>query len=58
MNGLNAAKRGNKKNPDPSVDPSQLYESLKNRIATLEEDMIHNEEEGKRIREWLNLYSQ
>lgn len=42
-----------KKRPDPPVDPSQLYESLKNRIATLEEDMIHNEEEGKRIREFL-----
>ncbi|KAI0094430.1 hypothetical protein BDY19DRAFT_912732 [Irpex rosettiformis] len=40
-----------KKKPDPPVDPSQLYESLKNRIATLEEDMIHNEEEGKRILE-------
>ncbi|KAI0348268.1 hypothetical protein BDW22DRAFT_1385441 [Trametopsis cervina] len=45
------AQKGKKKNPDPPVDPSQLYESLKNRIATLEEDMIHNEEEGKRILE-------
>lgn len=55
MNGTHAVKGGKKKNPDPPVDPSQLYESLKNRIATLEEDMIHNEEEGKRIRECLNL---
>lgn len=51
MNGTHAVKGGKKKNPDPPVDPSQLYESLKNRIATLEEDMIHNEEEGKRVRE-------
>ena len=50
VNGTHAPK-GKKKNPDPPVDPSQLYESLKNRIATLEEDMIHNEEEGRRIRQ-------
>ncbi|KAI0695615.1 hypothetical protein BC835DRAFT_1482020 [Cytidiella melzeri] len=50
VNGTHGPK-GKKKNPDPPVDPSQLYESLKNRIATLEEDMIHNEEEGKRILE-------
>ena len=38
-----------KKKSDPPVDPSQLYESLKNRIATLEEEEIHNEEEERRI---------
>lgn len=50
VNGTHAQK-GKKKNLDPPVDPSQLYESLKNRIATLEEDMIHHEEEGRRIRQ-------
>lgn len=44
-----AAQKAKKKNPDPPVDPSQLYESLKNRIATLEEEEIHNEEEERKI---------
>lgn len=49
VNGAHShAQKGKKKN-DPPVDPSQLYESLKNRIATLEEEEIHNEEEERRI---------
>lgn len=49
VNGTHAHnQKGKKKNESP-VDPSQLYESLKNRIATLEEEEIHNEEEERRI---------
>ncbi|EKM61609.1 uncharacterized protein PHACADRAFT_84750 [Phanerochaete carnosa HHB-10118-sp] len=51
VNGAHShAQKGKKKN-DPPVDPSQLYESLKSRIATLEEEEIHNEEEERRIAE-------
>ena len=49
MNGTHAHNQKGKKKNDPPVDPSQLYESLKNRIATLEEEEIHNEEEERRI---------
>ena len=39
-----------KKNPEPQpVDPSQMYETLKNRIAALEEDAVHEEEEERRF---------
>ncbi|CAL1694451.1 unnamed protein product [Somion occarium] len=44
-------KAGKKKNPDPPVDPSQMYETLKNKIAALEEDAVHEEEEERRFTE-------
>ena len=49
VNGTHAHSQKGKKKSEPPVDPSQLYESLKNRIATLEEEEIHNEEEERRI---------
>ena len=43
-------KTGKKKNPEPTpVDPSQMYETLKNRIAVLEEDAVHEEEEERKF---------
>ncbi|KIP11126.1 hypothetical protein PHLGIDRAFT_125026 [Phlebiopsis gigantea 11061_1 CR5-6] len=51
VNGTHAHSQKGKKKSEPPVDPSQLYESLKNRIATLEEEEIHNEEEERRIAE-------
>lgn len=39
-----------KKKPDPApVDPAVMYESLKNRIAALEEEETHEEEEERRF---------
>lgn len=38
-----------KKQTDPQVDASQIYETLKNKIAALEEDAVHEEEEERRF---------
>ena len=38
-----------KKKPDPPVDPATMYESLKNRIAALEEEEVLEEEEERRF---------
>jgi hypothetical protein len=38
-----------KKKPEPPVDPAAMYESLKNRIAALEEEEVIEEEEEKRF---------
>jgi hypothetical protein len=46
VNGHNAKPR--KKNDAP-VDPATMYESLKNRIAALEEEEVLEEEEEKRF---------
>ncbi|KAJ3489583.1 hypothetical protein NLI96_g2024 [Meripilus lineatus] len=47
-----AQSKTNKKKPaDPQVDASQIYETLKNKIAALEEDAVHEEEEEKRFAE-------
>ncbi|TCD71175.1 hypothetical protein EIP91_012124 [Steccherinum ochraceum] len=44
--------KGKKKNPEPApVDPSQMYETLKNKIAALEEDAVHEEEEERKFTE-------
>ncbi|THH27675.1 hypothetical protein EUX98_g6514 [Antrodiella citrinella] len=44
--------KGKKKNAEPApVDPSQMYETLKNKIAALEEDAVHEEEEERRFAE-------
>lgn len=53
VNGAHSHNQKGKKKNDPPVDPSQLYESLKNRIATLEEEEIHNEEEERKIGEFI-----
>ncbi|KAF8585106.1 hypothetical protein K439DRAFT_1344323 [Ramaria rubella] len=44
-----AAQKGKKK-PE-SVDPAAMYETVRNRIAALEEEEVHGEEEEKRIAE-------
>ncbi|KAF9820040.1 hypothetical protein IEO21_01702 [Rhodonia placenta] len=45
-----STQKGKKKAADPPpVDPSQMYETLKNRIAALEEEEVHEEEEEKRF---------
>lgn len=41
--------KGKKKAADSPVDPSQMYETLKNRIAILEEEEEHEEEEERRF---------
>ena len=38
-----------KKKVDNTVDPQAMYESLKNRIAYLEEELIHADEEEERF---------
>ncbi|KAI0778975.1 hypothetical protein BD413DRAFT_464917, partial [Trametes elegans] len=45
------AQKGKKKAADQPVDPSQMYETLKNRIAALEEEEVHEEEEERRFAE-------
>ncbi|KAL0068622.1 hypothetical protein AAF712_004338 [Marasmius tenuissimus] len=40
-----------KKKPDTPVDPATMYESLKNRIAALEEEEVLEEEEERRFAE-------
>ncbi|CDO73002.1 hypothetical protein BN946_scf185007.g56 [Trametes cinnabarina] len=52
VNGAHApAQKGKKKATDQPVDPSQMYETLKNRIAALEEEEVHEEEEERRFAE-------
>ena len=46
------AQRSKKKAAEQPVDPSQMYETLKNRIAALEEEEVHEEEEERRFGEW------
>ncbi|OBZ79272.1 hypothetical protein A0H81_01563 [Grifola frondosa] len=43
--------KGKKKAAEQPVDPSQMYETLKNRIAALEEEEVHEEEEERRFAE-------
>ncbi|TBU29840.1 hypothetical protein BD311DRAFT_692183 [Dichomitus squalens] len=53
-NGAHAppAQKGKKKTAEPQpVDPSQMYETLKSRIAALEEEEVHEEEEERRFAE-------
>ena len=38
-----------KKKADQPVDPAAMYESLKSRIAALEEEEVHADEEERRI---------
>ena len=55
MNGTHApaTQKGKKKTADPPpVDPSQMYETLKNRIAALEEEEVFEEEEERRFGEF------
>lgn len=53
VNGTHApAQKGKKKAADQPVDPSQMYETLKNRIQVLEEEETHEEEEERRFGEW------
>ncbi|KAI0931559.1 hypothetical protein AcW1_001068 [Taiwanofungus camphoratus] len=52
VNGTHAsAHKGKKKAAEQPVDPSQMYETLKNRIAALEEEEVHGEEEERRVAE-------
>ncbi|PCH34229.1 hypothetical protein WOLCODRAFT_135578 [Wolfiporia cocos MD-104 SS10] len=50
-NGTHAPPKGKKKATEQPVDPSQMYETLKNRIAALEEEEVHEEEEERRFAE-------
>ncbi|CCM04464.1 uncharacterized protein FIBRA_06644 [Fibroporia radiculosa] len=51
-NGAHApVQKGKKKAVEQPVDPSQMYETLKNRIAALEEEEVHEEEEERRFAE-------
>ena len=52
VNGTHAPAKGKKKAADQPVDPSQMYETLKNRIAVLEEEEVHEGEEERRFGEW------
>lgn len=53
VNGTHApAQKGKKKAAEQPVDPSQMYETLKNRIAALEEEEVHEEEEERRFGKW------
>jgi hypothetical protein len=47
VNGHHHPQKGKKKNDVP-VDPATMYESLKNRIAALEEEEVLEEEEERR----------
>ena len=52
VNGTHAPPpKGKKKAAEQPVDPSQMYETLKNRIAALEEEEVHEEEEERRFGE-------
>lgn len=44
----NGAQKGKKK-ADLPVDPQAMYESLKSKIAALEEELIHADEEEERF---------
>ncbi|OCH86663.1 hypothetical protein OBBRIDRAFT_760992 [Obba rivulosa] len=46
-----ANQKGKKKAAEQPVDPSTMYETLKNRIAALEEEEVHEEEEERRFAE-------
>ena len=54
----NTPQKGNKKKQtDPQADASQIYETLKSKIAALEEDAVHEEEEEKKFSMFsLSLY--
>lgn len=43
--------KGKKKNEPAPVDPAAMYESLRNRIAALEEEEVHEGEEERRFAE-------
>ena len=46
----NGQNQKNKKKADPTpVDPAAMYESLKNRIAALEQEETHEEEEERKF---------
>jgi len=45
--------KGKKRNDAP-IDPATMYESLKNRIAALEEEEVLEEEEERRIGKFAN----
>lgn len=49
VNGTNASPQKTKKKNDAPVDPAIMYESLKNRIAALEEEGVIEEEEERRF---------
>ncbi|KAI0720057.1 hypothetical protein C8T65DRAFT_706060 [Cerioporus squamosus] len=52
VNGTHAPPpKGKKKAAEQPVDPSQMYETLKSRIAALEEEEVHEEEEERRFAE-------
>ncbi|KAI0828866.1 hypothetical protein BC628DRAFT_1417264 [Trametes gibbosa] len=52
VNGSHApVPKGKKKAPEQPLEPSQMYETLKNRIAALEEEEVHEEEEERRFAE-------
>ncbi|KAF9454197.1 hypothetical protein P691DRAFT_810923 [Macrolepiota fuliginosa MF-IS2] len=46
---VNGTQNAKKKRSDPPVDPATMYESVKNRIAALEEEEVLEEEEEKRF---------
>ena len=46
------AQKGKKKAVEQPVDPSQMYETLKNRIAALEEEEVHEGEEERPFSKW------
>ena len=50
------AQKGKKK-ADIPVDPQAMYESLKSKIAALEEELIHADEEEEKFGEWFALFS-
>jgi hypothetical protein len=52
VNGTHGQNAKAKKKNDTPVDPAAMYESLKNRIAALEEEEVIEEEEEKRFGEY------
>lgn len=46
---MHSTQKGKKKNEPAPVDPATMYESLKNRIAALEEEEVLEEEEERRF---------
>ncbi|KAI0059443.1 hypothetical protein BV25DRAFT_1889737 [Artomyces pyxidatus] len=51
VNGTNHHPKGKKKSEPTPVDPATMYESIKNRITTLEEEEVMWEEEEKKFAE-------
>ena len=51
VNGAHYQSQRGKKKPEQPVDPATMYESLKNRIAALEEEEVIEEEEERRFGE-------